>query len=118
MTSLLATFLMMNTSLGPRTAKALSWGVMGLLCALAVYAAYSWAWDRGRDTERDRWEAAAAKLEKADAKADAAGTAKAGTVKQEIDDANERARHDAAGSDDPLDAISKRLRAEGERKGD
>lgn len=113
MVSLLATLLMMNTSAGPRTAKALSWGIVGLLCALAVYAAYSWAWDRGRDAERDRWEAASAELEKADANADAAGTAKAGDVKKGIDDANERARDAARGSDDPLRSGFDSLRKEG-----
>lgn len=103
---------LMEKGLGPKAAKLAAWGFMLLLAFLALYAAYSWAWDRGRDSERARWEAASAKVEQADAKADTAALETTATTKGQIDDANERAKAAAAGSDDPLARGLDSLRAE------
>lgn len=118
MISLISTFLMTKTSLGPKAAAAVSWLATFALAALALYLAYSWAWDRGRDHERARWEAVAAKIEAADTKADATGTAKAGEVKKGIDDANQRAADAARNSDDPLRDGLNSLRQSGGGQGD
>lgn len=99
-------------------AKYAEWAARGVLLALAALAlwwAYSWAYDNGRDDERARWEAAAAKLVAADAKADAAGTVTAAETKGRVDATNEQAKADADRSVDPLNAIAERLRAEGDR---
>jgi len=93
------------------------WIATFLLIGAAIVGLYLWAYDNGRDDERARWEAAAAKIEAADAKADAVGTVTAAETKGKVDATNERARRDAVGSDDPLDAIAKRLRAEGGGQG-
>ncbi|MGV1682891.1 hypothetical protein [Sphingopyxis sp. NJF-3] len=42
---------------GERFAKLASWAFMLLLFAGAAYAAYCWAWDKGRDHERAAWQA-------------------------------------------------------------
>lgn len=42
---------------GVRFAKALSWGIVALAIAAALYGAYSWAYGRGANDERARWEA-------------------------------------------------------------
>ncbi|MBB6424926.1 hypothetical protein [Sphingopyxis sp. JAI128] len=93
---------LMETGLGPKAAKLASWAIVALLALLALWWAYNHAYSNGRDDERARWEAAAARIEAADAKADAAGTAKAGEVKKGIDDANQRAADAALDSSDPL----------------
>jgi uncharacterized membrane protein len=103
---------------GERFAKLASWAIVALLALLALWLAYLWAYDNGRDDERARWEAAAAKIEAADTKADAAATVKAAETKQEIDNANERAAAAASGSSDPLRDGLNSLRAEGRGKGD
>lgn len=118
MISLLATLLMTRAGLGPKAAKLASWGIALALCALALWAAYAWSYDNGRDDERARWEAAAAKIEAADAKADAAGTVTAAETKKGIDDGNARAAEAARGSDDPLAAGIGELRRQGARQGD
>lgn len=90
--------------------------LVGLLISVgALYGAYCWAWDKGRDHERARWEAASAKIEAADKVADEKGLATAGETKKDIDDGNERARQAAAGSDDPLARGLDSLRAEKDR---
>lgn len=109
---------LMETGLGPRVAKLASWAIVALLALAGLWAAYSFAYDNGRDDERARWEAAAAKIEAADVKADAAGTVKAAETKQEIGNANERAKQAAAGSDDPLADALRSLRGEGRGQGD
>lgn len=42
MVSLIATFLMTKTSLGPRAAKLASWGVIAVIAALLIAAALLW----------------------------------------------------------------------------
>lgn len=102
---------------GERFAKLASWGFLALVAALALYLAYIWAWDRGRDHERARWEAAAAKIEAADAKADAAGTVKAAKTKGKVDADIEKARDAARQSDDPLGAVADSLRGQDRGQG-
>ncbi|HMO74104.1 MAG TPA: hypothetical protein PKD48_02040 [Sphingopyxis sp.] len=114
--SILAMWLSQHMSL--RLAKLSAWGIVVALCALALYLAYSWAWDRGRDAERDRWEAAVAKIEAAAAKADAKALTTAAQTKGQVDATNQRAADDAARSDDPLRAGLERLRAEGKAGSD
>lgn len=97
---------------GNRLAKAGAWVIIAVL---GLWLAYSWAWDRGRDSERARWEAAAAKIEKADAVADTTAMTTAAETKGEIDATNERAADAAARSDDPLAAGLNGLRAEKDR---
>lgn len=109
---------LMETGLGPRVAKLASWAIVALLALLALWGAYSWAYDNGRDDERSRWEAAAAKIEAADAKADAAGTVTAAETKGKVDAEVEKAREAARQSDDPLGAVADSLRAKGRGKGD
>lgn len=105
MIATLATLLMTRTSLGPKAAKLASWAILIalLLIVLAV----------GKCTyDRNIIEKHSAKVEAADAKADAAGTIKAAETKQEITDANERAKAAADQSDDPLRAALDSLRSE------
>lgn len=104
---------LMETGLGPRVAKLASWAIVALLALLALWLAYSWAWDRGRDHERAKWEAAAEILEDADAIADAEALDVAHETKETIDAQNDDARAAAAGSDDKLRAGLDRLRAQG-----
>lgn len=118
MISILATLLMTRANMGVRAAKLASWGIVVALAALALWWAYSAAYDNGRDDERARWEAAAAKIEAADVKADAAGTVAAAETKKGIDDGNARAAEAARGSDDPLAAGIGELRRQGARQGD
>lgn len=109
---------LMERGLGPKLAKLSAWGIVALLSALALWLAYCWAYDNGRDDERARWEAAAAKIEAADAKADAAGTVTAAETKGKVDAGIEKAREAARKSDDPLGAVADSLRGQGSRKGD
>lgn len=109
---------LMETGLGPRVAKLASWAIVALLALLCLWAAYSFAYDNGRDDERAKWEAAAETLEDADAIADAESLDVAHETKGTIDASNERAKQAAAGSDDPLAAGLDSLRKEGARKGD
>jgi uncharacterized membrane protein len=102
---------------GERFAKLASWAIVALLALLALWLAYLWAYDNGRDDERARWEAAAAKIEAADTKADAAATVKAAETKGQVDAQNDAAREAARGADDKLRAGLDRLRAEGAGKG-
>jgi hypothetical protein len=104
-------------AVGEKVAKATAWGIVLLVAALAVWGAYCWAWDKGRDHERARWEAASAKVIAADVKADAVAIDTAATTKGKTDAVTEQARDDAAKSGDPLDAVSKRLRAESAGRG-
>src|SRR3546814_17102424 len=90
---------LMETGLGPKVAKLASWAIVALLALLGLYAAYSWAYDNGRDDERARWEAAAAKIEAAAAQADAAGTVTAAETKCKVDAGNDRENAAAYRSD-------------------
>jgi Flp pilus assembly protein TadB len=103
---------------GERFAKLAAWSAVLLTIGLLIYAAYCWAWDRGRDHERARWEAAAAKLEKADAVADEKARDVAAETKGKIDEGNKRAADAAASSDDPLGAAFRSLRGQGARQAD
>ena len=101
-------------------AKAAQWAARGVILLAvvgALYAAYSFAYDNGRDDERAKWEAAAEIIEDADAIADAEALDVAHETKDGIDATNQRAADVAAKSGDPLDAVSKRLREEGARRG-
>ncbi|ALC12458.1 hypothetical protein [Sphingopyxis sp. 113P3] len=49
---------------GERFAKAASWAFIALLVLGALYAAYCWAWDRGRDYERAAWQTEVAEIRK------------------------------------------------------
>lgn len=99
--------------LGQRAATMVAWGGMLLLVAAALWLAYSWAWDKGRDHERAKWEAAAEILKDADAIADAEALDVAAETKGTIDATNQRAADAAAASDDPLAAGIGELRKEG-----
>lgn len=117
MIATIATLLMTNAHMGPRASAWAARGVVFGLALLALYLAYSWAWDRGRGHERARWEAAAAKIEAADAKADAAGTVTAAETKGQFDATNKAAQDAARDSSDPLrDGIGE-LRRQGGGKG-
>lgn len=117
MIAILALKLAERFALSPKLAKLAAWGIALLLAALALYAAYSWAWDRGRDHERAKWEAAAEMLEDADAVADDKARGVASETKEGIDDGNRRAEEAARGSDDPLKSGFDSLRGEGSGKG-
>lgn len=104
MISVIATYLMTNTRLGPKAAAAVSWLAVLLIAFLALYLAYCWAWDRGRDHERAKWEAAAEMLEDTDAAADAEALDVAHDMKGTIETQNDRAKRAASKSDDPLRA--------------
>lgn len=97
--------------LGQRAATVVAWGGVLLLAMLALYLAYSWSWDRGRDHERAKWEAAAEILEDADAIADAEALDVAHDAKETIDAVTEQARDDARDSSDPLKAMADSLRS-------
>lgn len=109
---------LMETGLGPRVAKLASWAIVALLALLALWFAYSFAYDNGRDDERDKWEAAAAKIEAADAKADAAGTVTAAETKGKVDATNKAAEDAARNSDDGLAAAFDELRRQAAGEGD
>lgn len=113
MIALLATFLSTKTALGPKAAEWIARGAFLALAALALWLAYCWAWDRGRDDERAKWEAAAEHLEDADAAADAKAVDVAHDAKETIDAQNDEARAAAADSDDKLRAGLDRLRTQG-----
>jgi hypothetical protein len=113
MISILATLLMTRANMGARAAKLASWGIVVALAALALWWAYSAVYNSGRDDERALWEAAAAKIEAADVKADAAGTVTAAETKGQIDAQNQSARDAARDSDDKLRAGLDRLRSQG-----
>lgn len=89
------------------------WALTLLLLAGALWGAYAWAYDNGRDAERAKWEAAAEILEDAAAIADAEALDVAAETKKDIDDANERATAAASGSSDPLRDAFGSLRKEG-----
>lgn len=110
--------LMETGRVGPRVASLIGHAIVAAILAGALYLAYCWSWDRGRDHERAKWEAAAELLEDADAAADAEAQDVAHDTKESIDAGNERARAAAGASDDPLRAGLDSLRAEGARKGD
>jgi len=118
MIALLATFLSTKTALGPKAAEWIARGAFLALAALALWLAYCWSWDRGRDHERAKWEAAAEHLEDADAAADAEAIDVAHDAQKDIDDGNKRAEDAARGSDDPLAAGIGELRRQGPRQGD
>ena len=107
--------LMETGRVGPKVASLIGHAVVAAVLAGVLYAGYCWAWDRGRDDERAKWEAAAEHLEDADAAADAEAIDVAHDMKGQVDAVTEQARDDARQSDDPLDAVSKRLRKEGAR---
>ena len=93
--------------------------VIALLIALSAFLAWRLS---SVDGDRDKWrtlaremEAASKAVREADKSADLIATEAAKQAKGEIDASNERARQDAKASDDPLDAIARRLRAEGDR---
>lgn len=113
MIALLATFLTTKTALGPKAAAWIVRGVALALAALALWLAYSWAYDNGKDHERAKWEAAAEILEDADAIADAEALDVATETKKDIDDANTRAADAARDSSDPIGAAFGELRKEG-----
>lgn len=117
MIALIATFLTTKTALGPKAAAWIVRGVALALAALALWLAYSWAYDNGRDKEHAKWEAAAEHLEDADAAADAEAIDVAHDTKGQVDATNQRAADAAAQSDDPLAAGFSELRGEGPRKG-
>ena len=104
---------LMESGLGPKAAKLLAWAGVLLLAVLALWMAYSWAYNRGEAAERTKWEAAAEILRDADAAADAEALDVATETKETIDESNERAKQAAAGSDDPLARGLDSLRAEG-----
>lgn len=110
--------LMETGRVGPRVASLIGHAVVALFLAAILYAGYCWSWDRGRDDERAKWEAAAEILEDVDAIADAEALDVASETKKDIDDANERAAAAASGSSDPLRDGLNSLRAKGSRKGD
>lgn len=93
------------------------WLATFLLIGAALVGLYLWAYDNGRDDERARWEAAAAKIEAADAKADAAATVTAAETKGQFDATNKAAEDAARDSSDPLrDGIGE-LRRQGGSQG-
>lgn len=109
--------LMGRFALGPKLANVIGHAIVLAVLASLLYLAYAWAWDRGRDSERARWEAAAAKIEAADAKADAAGTVTAAETKGKVDATNKAAEDAARDSSDPLAAGIGELRRQGSGKG-
>lgn len=110
--------LMETGRVGPKVASLIGHAVVAAVLAAILYAGYCWAWDRGRDDERAKWEAAAEHLEDADAAADAEAIDVAHDMKGQVDATNQRAADAAAQSDDPLAAGFSELRGEGAPKGD
>ena len=108
---------LMESGLGPKAAKLLAWAGVLLLAVLALWMAYSLAYNRGEADERSKWEAAAEILRDADAAADAEALDVAIETKGNIDASNERAKQAAAGSDDPLASGFDSLRKENPRGG-
>lgn len=83
----------------------------------AVFAFLWWRSDARADRLASEIQAlrdASEAIVKADKAADDKALDVAAQTKGEVDATNERAKADADRSDDPLDAISKRLRAEGD----
>lgn len=96
----------------------LAFAVLLLLCGVLCWRLA--AVDGDRDKWRDRaraYEAASKAVKDAAKVADKVGTDTAATEKGKTDAVTEQARDDAAKSVDPLDAVSKRLRAEGAGRG-
>lgn len=91
----------------------MAFAVLIALCAFLTLRLHSV--DGSRDDWRDKaraYEAASKAVKEADKKADAAGLSTAEQTKGTIDAGNERARDAADGSDDPLGAAMRSLRAE------
>lgn len=116
--SVIAYWLMGKLGITARLASFITWAASVLLILLALWGAYLWAYNNGRDDERAKWEAAAQILEDADAAADAEAIDVADQSKGLIHDENQRAADAASKSDDPLKSGIDSLRAEGRRKGD
>lgn len=116
--SVIAYWLMGKLGITARLASFIAWAGSVLLALLALWGAYLWAYNNGRDDERAKWEAAAQMLEDADAAADAEAIDVAHDTKDEINAGNERAKQAAAGGDDPLAAGFDSLRKEGSRGSD
>lgn len=111
--SVIAYWLMGKLGISARLASLITWAASVLLVLIALYAAYSWAYNRGEADERTKWEAAAEHLEDADASADAEAIDVAHDMKGQVDAQNDDARAAAADSDDKLRAGLDRLRAQG-----
>ena len=109
--------LMETGRVGPKVASLIGHAVVAAVLAAILYAGYCWSWDRGRDDERAKWEAAAEHLEDADAAADAEAIDVAHDAQKDIDDGNKRAEDAARGSDDPLRDAFGSLRGEGSGQG-
>lgn len=105
MISLIATFLMTKTSLGPKAAKLASWAALAAL-VIAFLAIGKCTYDANVIEKHS------AKVERADAKADAKAITTTAEKKGEIDASNERAKAAADGSDDPLRSALDSLRSE------
>lgn len=91
----------------------MAFAVLIALCAFLTLRLHSV--DGDRDDWRDKargYEAASKAIKAADKKADDAAVKAAEQTKGEIDAGNERARAAATGSDDPLGAALRSLRAE------
>lgn len=105
MIATLATLLMTRTSLGAKAAKLAAWGILIALLLIVLGV--------GKCTyDRSVIEKHSAKVEAADAKADAAATVKAEEAKGTIDAGNERAADAARDSTDPLADGFRSLRTE------
>lgn len=109
--------LLLYTGMKAKLAGWIARGAVLLAIVGALYAAYSWAYNRGEADERAKWEAAAEILKDADTAADAEALDVAAETKGTIDATNQRAADAAAQSDDPLAAATERLRAEGAGRG-
>lgn len=94
----------------------MAFAVLLLLCGVLCWRLASV--DGDRDKWRDlakQYEAASKIVKDADDIADAEALVVAAETKGNIDASTEQARDDARDSDDPLAAIAKRLRGEGDR---
>lgn len=103
------------TALGvsTRVAKLLSYALTILAIGGALYGAYCWAWDQGRDHERNRWEQAAKKArEKRQEQADQAETQDVETRTQTTTAIDERRKElEDATAKIPDQGLSDRQRA-------
>lgn len=116
--SVIAYWLMGKLGITARLARLITWAASVALVMLALWGAYLWAYDNGRDDERAKWEAAAEHLEDADAAADAEAIDVANDMKGQVDATNQRAADAARDSDDPLRSGFDSLRGEGGGQGD